>query len=145
MLAKVALGFLAAAALATICLFHEGAVRVSVDENKPGKNAQHIHLLVPAAIVPVAMRLVPEHKLRAAAGNAAHWLPAIRVASRELRRLADCDLVEVRDARDHVTVVKRAGLLVVDVHSPDETVHVSFPLEMADRVAGQLASFAPAS
>ena len=143
MLAKVMLLVLGAAALAAVYVINQGAVRVSVDEQKPG--GTHLHLLLPAALVPAGMKLVPNEKLREATVQARRWLPTIEAASRELAQLPDSDLVEVRDAREHVRIAKRGALLVIDVESPQETVHVSFPLRTAGEVARQLESLQPAS
>jgi hypothetical protein len=143
MLAKVTLGALGTLALAGAYVVHEGAVRVAVDEQFAG--GKHVHLLVPAALVPVGMKFVPDQKLREAAVQARPWLPAIGVACQELAHLPDTKLIEVRDAEQHVSVLKRGALLVLDVQSPRETVHVSFPLKALNRVVRQLESLGPAS
>jgi len=143
MLARVMLPVLGAVALAGIYVVEEGAVRVAVDEQKPG--GTHLHLLVPATLIPVGIKLVPDEKLRETAAQVRPWLPTIQAASRELARLPDSELVEVRDADQHVRIAKRGALLVIDVQSPREVVHVSFPLRTASRVARELASRGPAS
>ncbi|MBI3668628.1 MAG: hypothetical protein HY237_02435 [Acidobacteria bacterium] len=122
---------------------HEGMVRVSVDEQ--GDQGTHLHLIVPAALVPVGMWLVPDEKLREVAAQARPWLTAAREASRELARLPDSDLLEVRNVKEHVRIVKRSGSLLLVVESPHQSVHISFPLRLADHVAGRLAPLAPAS
>ncbi len=141
MLGKVMLGLAGTTALAGAYLVQQGAVRVSVDEHRA--NGRHVHLLVPAALVQMGMRFVPEENLLDAATQARVFLPTIRVASAELARLPDCDLVEVQDVNKHVKIAKREGSLVIDVQSPEETVHVSFPLRLADRIAAQLESLGP--
>jgi hypothetical protein len=139
--AKMMLTVLGALALAGAYVVHEGAVRVAVDEQAPG--GTHIHLLLPAALVPVGMRFVPDEKLREATAQARPWLPAIKAASQELARLPDSDLVQVRDAEQHVSISKRVALLVIDVQSPRESVHVSFPLRTVNRLARRLESLGP--
>ncbi len=143
MLAKVALGLLATAALAGAYVAQEGVVRLSVDEQ--GEQGTHLRLLVPAALVPLGMRCIPEEKLREVAAQARPWLPAVRIASAELARLPDSDLLEVREPERRVNIVKRGNSLVLDVNSPRQSVHISFPLRLADRVANRLESLAPAS
>jgi hypothetical protein len=146
MLAKVAAGMLGTVALAGAYLFHEGAVRIAVDQEAgDGRRAEQVHLLVPAALFCVGMHFVPEARLHRAAAHIRPWLPAIRAASRELARLPDADLLDVQDAREHVRVAKRGNLLVIDVTSPQEKVHVSFPPKLADEVAQRLESAGPAS
>ena len=142
MFAKVMAGMLGTTALAGAYVVHEGAVRVAVDEQKPG--GTHLHLIVPAAAVPLCLKIVPDEKLREASAEARPWLPAIRVASAELARLPDTELVEVRDGEEHVRIAKRGALLLIDVQSPDEKIHVSFPLKTVDQVCRQLESLRPA-
>jgi len=143
MLGKVMLGLAGTTALAGAFLVQQGTVRVSVDEHRA--NGRQVHLLVPAALVPMGMRFVPEENLLDAARQARPFLPTIRVASAELARLPDCDLVEVQDVNKYVKITKRGGSLVIDVQSPEETVHVSFPLRLADRIAAQLESLGPSA
>ena len=143
MLAKVMAGLLGTAALAGAYVVHEGAVRIAVDERSAG--GKHIRLLLPAALMPVGLKFVPDEKLRQAAAPARPWLPAVRAASQELGRLPDADLLEVRDTRDHVRLSKRGRLLVLDVESTRETVHISFPVKTLEQVAQQLASLGPPS
>lgn len=143
MLARVMAGVLGTAALAGAYVVQEGAVRVAVDQ--PGADGTHVRLLVPAALVPVGLKFVPDEKLREAAERARPWLPAIRVGSRELARLPDVELVEARDANEHVRIAKHGALFVLEVESPRETVRLSFPLKTLDQVAQQLESVSPTS
>ncbi len=143
MLAKMGMAALGTVALAGAYVVHEGAVRVAVEEYKPG--GTHLHLILPAVVVPLGLSVVPDYKLRDAAAQAREWLPALEAASAELARLPDTDLVEVRDAEEHVSVIKRGALLVVDIQSPREKVHVSFPLKTLNEVCRKLESLAPSS
>jgi len=142
-LKKVMAGMAGAVVLAGAYLIHEGAIRVRVDEQ--GAKGNHLHLFVPAGLVPAGMMFVPEAKLREVTAEARPWLPAVQAASGELARYADCDLVEVRDADEHVYIAKRGALLIIDVHSPQETVHISFPLKMLEKVAQRLGALGPVS
>jgi len=145
MLAKVMAGVLGTAALAGAYVVHEGAVRVAVDEQAlNGSRETHMHLLVPAVLVPVGLECVPDSKLREAAERVRPWLPAIHAAARELGRLPDAELVEVHDAQEHVRIAKRGALVLLDVESPRETVHISFPVKTLDQVARRLESLGPA-
>ena len=145
MLAKVMLGMLGMAIFAGAYVVHEGAIRVSVDEHKPGQKAEHVRLIVPAAIVPMGMKLVSDERLRHHLEKARPWLPTIRVASQELARLPDTELVEVKDRKEHVRISTRGGKLMIDVDSDDENVHVSFPLRMVESLARDLEARQPAS
>src|SRR5712692_5993575 len=143
--AKLALGALGTLTLAGAYVFHEGVIRVAVDEHKGGQNESHVHFFVPAAAVPLALHVVPEDRIRQAAERLRPLLPAIVIASRELGRLPDADLVEVRDTREYLQIRVRGGKLLIDVESPRETVHLSVPLCTVNEVARELESRVPAS
>jgi len=119
---------LGTALLAGVVIYDAGAIRVQVREKGPG--GENIHLLVPAVAVPVALKFVPDDKLREAAREMRPWLPAIKVAAEELARCPDGPFVEVTSAQEKVSITKRGGSLVIDVDNQGETVHVSFPLRI---------------
>ncbi len=143
MLGKLMTGLAGSLALAGAYVVHEGAIRIRVDEQDA--KGTHVHLLVPAALVPAAMMFVPEATLREAATRARPWLPAVRAATEGLARQPDCDLLEVQSADERVHIAKRGSLLVVDVESLRETVHVSVPLRTITGMAHRLESWSPAS
>lgn len=115
-------------------IYDAGAVRIRVQEKKPG--GENTRLVIPAAAVPVALRFVSDEKLR-------EFLPALEIAARELARRPDFTLIEVRKPREHVRISKRSDSLVIDVDSDRETVHVSFPLKLAVAVARRLEAAGP--
>jgi hypothetical protein len=120
-----------------VLVYNEGAVRVDVRE-KTG-DREHIHLIVPAVVLPVAVRLVPRAKLHDARHEIRPWLPTIKAASEELARCPDGPLVEVDSRREHVRIHKLGNSLFIAVDSDEETVLVSFPLEAAADTVSQLA------
>jgi hypothetical protein len=140
-LAKVALGFCGALLLAGAYSFHDGVVRVDVDENH--NNGTHVHVWAPAAIVPTALYFVPRQQFRNAAREMGPWLPTLRVLTKELEKYAEAQLVEVRDANDHVRVGVHRGKLVIDVESREENVHVSCPIVIMREVGNALEADAP--
>lgn len=127
--------------MGAVVAYNAGAVRVSVEEKKPG--GQHVHLMVPAVAVPLALAFIPSDKLQQKAAELRPWLPAIRIASRELERTPDFVLVEVFDSDEHVRITKRGGSLFVDVNSAQEDVHVEVPLHMVRSVAEKLSDGLP--
>lgn len=127
--------------MGAVVTYNAGAVRVSVQEKKPG--GTHLNLFVPAVVVAPALDFVPEDVLREKLVQARPWLPAIRIASRELERTPDAVLVEVINSRDHVKITHRGGSLIVDVNSDDETVHVAVPLGMVHAIAEKLERAGP--
>lgn len=136
MIAKVLLGVAGSAVLAGSYVVQQGAVRVSVDENFQGGN--HIHLLVPAAVIPLAVAFIPQREMNRAAHNAGPFMPAVRAACESLSRQADFELVNVQNGEQHVRVAKQGDLMVVDVEDESETVHVSVPLKAIDKIARDL-------
>ena len=73
----------------------QGFVHVRVVEKK--ENGTHLRLVLPAAAVPIALRLVPSRRLAEAARNVWPWLPAINAAATRLADGPDVSLVEVTE------------------------------------------------
>ena len=140
LIAKVALGIFGTAAITGAYTFHEGIMRVDEDH----ADGRHVHVWVPAAIVPMAMHVVPSRHLNRAVAKAGPWLSTVRTLSKELRKYPDAELVEVEDASQHVRIRTHNGRLLIDVNSPDETVHVACPLAMIEDVSRQLEARGPA-
>ena len=143
LLAKIALGFGATVAMAGAYTFHEGVLRVDVDETH-GKGS-HVHVWVPAALVPMAMHFVPRNQMMHAGDHAGKFMPLVHAVAKELQKYPEADLVEVRDGQQHVHIRTHDGKLVIDADEPGQTVHVSCPLATIDDVSRELAAFAPAS
>jgi len=141
LLAKIAVGMGAVVALTGAWVCHEGFIRIDVDE--AGANGSHVHLIAPATMVSVGLRVVPRHYLRDAAVQAHECLPVLREVSKELEKYPNADLVEVRDAKEHVHIGMRNGRLFVDAVTPTEDVHVTFPASTLRDVADRLEDAAP--
>ena len=141
LLAKLALGFCGTVALAGAYTFHEGIMRVE-DDHFDGR---HVHVWIPAAIVPMALHVVPTRRLERALKHAGPWLPALRELTKELKRYPEADFVEVEDGRQHVHIRTHQGKLLIDAIEPDETVHVACPLVMLEDIARELEARAPAA
>jgi hypothetical protein len=122
-------------------IYDAGAVRINVQEKRPG--GEKTRLVIPAAAVPIAMRFVPDEKLHEEAEKLHDWLPAIEIAAQELGRQPDFTLVEVQNPAEHVRITKQANSLVINVESDRESVYVSFPLKLVKSVARRLESAAP--
>src|SRR5260370_31855079 len=119
-----------AAALAGAYTFHEGVIRVDVDEYRAG--GSHIHMWLPAAVVPMTMHFVPKHHLRDAADQAREFLPLTHALIKELKRFPDANFVEVTDSDQHVQIRTHQGKLQIDVVEPDQNVHLLLPLSTID-------------
>jgi len=141
LVAKAALGLGGALVLAGAYTFHEGVIRVDVDEYRP--NGSHVHMWVPAAAVPMAMHLVPKHHLQDAAQQSREFMPLVHALFKELKRYPDSDFVEVKDKDQHVMIRTHDGKLEIDVQDPGENVHLLVPLSTLDDVAAQIEASAP--
>jgi len=118
-------------------VYDAGAMRISVHEKRPGGDS--FRIIVPAAIVPVVMAFVPDRILqKEMPPEARAALPALKIAVEELRNLPDCTLVEVHGPGEDVSIVLRDGMLVIDVDSDDEEVHVQIPLGVVESAASHL-------
>jgi hypothetical protein len=126
LLGKIGAGFLGTALIAGGLVSSQGFVHVRVTEKK--EHGTHLRLVLPAAAVPVVLRLVPRGRLSEAARNVRPWLPAINAAASSLADSPDVPLVEVTGPAQHVSVMKAGDSLVVDVNDRQDIVHVSVPL-----------------
>lgn len=138
LLGKIGLGFLGTALVAGAVVSSEGFIHVKVHEKQT--NGTCISLVVPAMIVPVTLKFVPNHYLAEGSANLRRYLPVIDAAISGLADCPDGPLVEVTDPDEHVSVVKSGGSIVVDVNDPDETVHVSVPLHATQSAIDEIAS-----
>lgn len=140
-LAKAALGFGGTLVLAGVYTFHEGVIRVDVDEYRSG--GSHVHLWVPAAAVPMAMHFVPGEQKRHASEQAREALPVLHAIVKELKKYPDADFVEVVDHDQQVRIRTHERKLQINVDALDERVHVLCPLSTIEDVTSQLEERAP--
>src|SRR5258708_5500330 len=139
LLAKLALGFCGTVAVAGVYAFHEGVMRVDEDRH----DGKHVHVWVPAAVVPMALHFVPSRHFDRALDDVGPWLPTLRQLTKELKRYPEAEFVEVQDSRQHVRIRTHQGKLLIDVTDPGETVHVACPLVMMEDVARELEAKSP--
>jgi hypothetical protein len=142
LLAKVALGCAGTLLLAGVYTFREGIM--SVQEECPQEH-RHVHVWLPAAVVPMALHFVPAHYTEHAASQAAPWMPTVRAIAKALEKYPNAELVDVRDAEQHVHVRTHDGKLLIDVDSPEESVHVTCPLATIEDVSRELNALSPAA
>jgi hypothetical protein len=141
LLAKVGIGISATLALTAGWVFHEGVIRVDVDEARTG--GSHVHFWVPATTVPVGLHVTPRHYLQKAAEQTRPYLPIIREVAKELQKYPNADLVDVRNATGHVHIAVKNGRIYIDAVDPTENVHVSVPAETLQDVADRLEDVVP--
>ncbi len=128
-LAKIGVGLLGTAVVGGAMLSSEGFMVVRVHEKQA--HGSNLSLLIPAAIVPMALEFVPNRNLQEASANLRPYLPILDAAIPALQNCADGVLVEVADPKEHVMISKAGDSIVVDVHDVNETVHVAVPLQAA--------------
>ncbi|MGH9709820.1 MAG: hypothetical protein ACRD37_04675 [Candidatus Acidiferrales bacterium] len=138
LLGKLGLGFLGSALVAGAVVSSEGFIHVKVYEKQT--DGTHISLVVPAMIVPVTLKFVPNHYLAQGGTELRRYLPVIDAAISGLADCPDGPLVDVTDPDEHVSLVKSGGSIVVDVDNPGETVHVSVPLHATRSAIDEIAS-----
>jgi hypothetical protein len=140
-LAKAALGLGGTLVLAGAYTFHEGVIRVDVDEFRAG--GSHVHFWAPAAVVPMAFRLIPKHHMQHVSEQAKQFAPVAHVFLKELKKLPDFELVDVQDVNEHVQIRTHEGKLQIDVVNQSENVHLLVPLAMLDDISSQLEAKLP--
>ncbi len=138
LLAKLGIGILGTAVVTGAALSSEGFINVKIDEKEA--DGHHIHMIVPAALVPVGLRFVPRQNLAEAARNLRANMPLIDAALPALEQCPDGILVEVTDPGEHVRVAKSGSSIVIDVTDPDDTVQVSVPLRAAESAIHEIAA-----
>lgn len=106
-----------------------GMVSVRVDERSP--DGDDVNLCIPAALVWVAMPLIPD-KAFAHMGREIDTLsPVAQAVCRELAKCPDCLLLSATSPSESVEIQKKGACLVVHVEDGDSEVHVSIPLKTA--------------
>jgi len=136
-LAKLALGAVGTLAFATAYTFHEGTIRVDVDEHRPG--GSHVHFWVPAAAVPAAMHFVPDDKLQEAIERSEEFMPVAQAVVDGLQKYPDVEFVRVDSEDEHVRVSVRDGKIYVDVQDHGDDVHVAVPVSTIKDVLQNIA------
>ena len=140
-IAKAAIGAGATLALVGAWVFHEGIIRVDVDEARSG--GSHVHFWVPATTVSTGLRLAPRRYVRQATDKSRDYLPVLREISKGLQKYPNAELLDVRDASNHVHVSVKGGQLYLDAVSDDENIHISCPTVTLEHVADRLEDAAP--
>jgi hypothetical protein len=140
LLAKVAIGFGGTMLLAGVYTFHDGILRVDAEQ----EGGQHVHVWAPAAIVPIALHVVPNDQIGHVTEQMGPWLPTLRALTKELKKYPEAEFVDVHDGGNKVRVRMHGGKLTIDVDEPGEQVHVACPLAMIEDVSRELAGRGPA-
>jgi hypothetical protein len=138
LLAKIGVGLVGSVVVGGAMLSSEGFIRVKVHEKQA--DGTNISLFVPAALVPVSLRFVPNRSLAQASEKLRPYMPVIDAAIPALEDCPDGVLVEVIDPGEHVLISKQGGSIVVDVNDQDEVVHVAVPLRAAHSAIRQIAA-----
>lgn len=137
LLAKLGVGVLGTALVAGGAVCSEGFIHVKVREKQA--DGTHLNLIIPAALVPAALRFVPPSHLAEASHDLREYMPIIDAAIPALEDCPDGVLVEVSDPGEHVLITNQSGSVVIDVNDHGDEVHVSVPLRAAQSSIHQIA------
>ena len=121
---------------AGIATWRAGMLDVRIHERSPDGTRIAFH--VPAIVVPIALRFVPDRAFAHAVEKSERWMPIARAAMSRLARTPDCLLVQVDSPQERVRIAKDGRKLSVDVASEGESVHISVPIGMVTAVLHRL-------
>jgi hypothetical protein len=137
LLAKIGVGMLGAVVAGGAMICSEGFMQVKVHEKQA--DGTNVSLIVPAALVPLTLKFVPNRHLAEASRRVRPYMPIIDAAVPALEDCADGVLVEVTDPEEHVLIAKRGGSIVIDVSDGNDVVHVAVPLRAAHSAIQEIA------
>jgi len=138
LLAKIGIGVVGTAVVGGTMLCSEGLLQVRVREKRvDGKN---ISLIVPAALVPMTLKFVPDRHLAQASASLHPYMPIVDAAIPALEDCPDGVLVEVTGPDEHVLIAKQGSSIVVDVNDANEVVHVAVPLRAVQSAIREIAA-----
>ncbi len=145
---------LAALGIAAIVLLTAGAATaawlahaygtVDVEVHSRGAEGDDVSMKLPGALVRIAAEFIPAEARRESAREIAEWLPVAKATLSELSRCPDAHLVDVRSRGETVRISKRGSVLVAEISTRGQDVHVSIPLRAAEAVLDHLGSAADA-
>ena len=138
LLAKIGIGLAGTAVVGGSMLCSQGMLQVRVRQKQV--DGENISLLIPAALVPMTLKFIPDRHLAQASASLRPYMPIVDAA---IPALADCPdgvLVEVTDPGEHVVIAKRGSSIVVDVNDANEVVHVAVPLRAAHSAIREIAA-----
>lgn len=131
----VALLFASAVGALAALVYSTGTVSVEVAQVE----GQDLSIGVPAALITLALMVVPDDLYAEAAHELRPYWPAVREFCRQLGDCPDAVFVEVRGGEDELVIVsKREDRLLVHVQEDESRVHVAIPLYAVQTVANRL-------
>ena len=131
--------FLAVGVVVAATVVRTGVVMVEVQEKTT--DGVSFSAPIPAALLTFGAgltRFVDEAEMDEAREQLEPIRPMIRDLTQELKSAPSFTLVEVHNQEDHVVIVKDGRSLVIDVDNPDARVHISFPIDLAERVLNSI-------
>jgi hypothetical protein len=138
LLAKIGIGVMGTAVVGGTMLCSEGMLQVKVRQKQV--DGENISLIIPAALVPMTLKFVPDRHLAQASARLHPYMPILDAAIPALEDCPDGVLVEVTDPDEHVVIAKQGSSIVVDVNDANEVVHVGVPLRAAHSAIREIAA-----
>lgn len=129
LLAKIGVGLMGTAIVGGTMLCSEGFMSIKVHEKRT--NGTNLSIVLPAAIVPATLAVIPNNHLAQASQQLQPYMPLFDAVLPALEECPDGVLVEVTDPHEHALITKQGGSVNVDVNDSNEVVHVSVPLRAA--------------
>lgn len=129
LLAKIGVGLMGTAIVGGTMLCSEGFMSIKVHEKRA--NGTNLSIVLPAAIVPATLAVIPNNHLAQASQQLQPYMPLFDAVLPALEECPDGVLVEVTDPHEHALITKQGGSVNVDVNDSNEVVHVSVPLRAA--------------
>ncbi len=113
-----------------------GEILVHVDSKS--SMGDNISIRIPAAAVAGILGFLPNAVFYEATEECGEYMPLVRGVCEELANLPDFTLVEVESRHEMVLIRKIGNSLHIDVEDHDETVQVSIPLGIVEKVARKI-------
>ncbi len=115
---------------------------ITVDVTEKSAAGGRVRVMVPGFLVRAgvsALHFIPDHELDEIRHELGEVGPMFEIFAEELEAAPDMTLVRVEDEDEFVLIRKEGGLLVIDVETEDEDVHVSIPISAVSEVLEVLA------
>jgi hypothetical protein len=108
---------------------------IVVDVDTTGRDAVHLKVPVPLALVRAALAVAPEQEISGPLPrDLSRYRDRVLAAMQALEDSPDAALISVTAPDTTVKVAKEGGILVIDAEAPDGVAHCRIPLKAARRV-----------
>ena len=131
--------FLTAGVVIAATVVRSGMVMVQVEEKSP--DGVSFSAPVPVGLLTFGAgmtRFIDDTDLAEARHELETVRPLLHDLTTELLDAPSFTMVEVHHGEDHVLIYKQGRSLIIDVDNPEARVHLSFPVNLAERVINSI-------